>query len=206
MAVVFSPASGTVNKTEFAGTSQTVSIQTATDLDFEIKNVAGTALGTVTYTHPYGYTFSDMVITVAADGKSFTFNSVYNYAVRRTTYYLIQDQPTAAAKQYFNVESPHLLPENFKGIYRVDPPEASVTLTFSIVGRERTVTVVPGDPLAVPPVPDSTTYGEWYAKTYTWTMNVQSSNSYTATAIKNAVKQGQGYKRAIEIYPEVTLP
>ena len=195
MAYTFNPVSGGASETEFAGTTgRAISIvnDDVNGTQFELKSVDGSQPGTVSYSHPYGFTFSDMVITIAGDGLSFTYASQFQYAFKRITHFLIQDQPTPEAKQYSTVISPHLLPANFKGIYRVEPPADSIELTWTLTGRERSV---------VDSVP-----GAWTAKTITYVSVLTSSIVYTGTAIKNAVKQGQGYLQAVQQYPEVELP
>lgn len=206
MPITFNPLSGSVTHIEFVGTSgSTVSVVNDVDAEFEILSVDGLSPGTVTYSHPGGTSFADMVITKTT--SSFTYASTFPYAHSRLTKYLYQPIPTAAAKQYLSVSSPHLLPPNdpintsiptYNGIYQVDPPGSTlVGITFTITGRERSITIDPETLI--------TTYGDWVASTKTWIVNVQYSADYTATAIKLAVKGGTGYKKAILTYPEATL-
>lgn len=208
MPITFTPATNTVVKTEFVGGSQTVTVTNGTDVEFEIKNVDGTTNpNAISYSVANGRTYPDM--TKSHTASSFTFNSTYDYTFDRLTKYVYQ--PTPTTKEFYEVSSPHLLPPNdqghpqltkYQGIYQVSPPTQDLmTITWTVQGRERAVTL--GDPLAVPPT--ATTYGPWTAKTYTWTMEVAYSFAYTSTAIKNAVKFGEGYKKAVVDYPEIAL-
>lgn len=208
MPITFNPLTDTVVKTEFVGGSQTVTVVNDTTVEFEIKNVDGTNNpNAISYSVANGRTYPDMTINHTA--SSFTFNSTYDYTFDRLTKYVYQ--PTPTGKEFYEVSSPHLLPPNdpahpqitkYQGIYQVSPPPVELmTVTWTVQGRERTIT--PGDPMAVPPT--STAYGPWYAKSYTWTMDVAYDFNYTATAIKNAVKLGEGYKKAVIDYPEIAL-
>lgn len=192
MSASFNPPSNTVVHTEFVGTTgRTVSVQNSQAEEFEVLSV--------TYSHPEGRMYEDMVIT--NNSSSFTFASKFEYSSKRITKYLIQDKPTAAAKQFLQVDSPHLLPANYKGIYQVGAPPDLITVTFNVVGRARTFS--PADPNADPPT--SASYGPWFPSTRVWTMDVQMSFEYTAVAIKNAVAQGKGYQDAVRVYPEAQL-
>ena len=203
MPITFNPATDTVVKTEFVGGSQTVSVVDETNaLEFEILNVDGSVNpNAISYSHPFGRVYPDM--TISHTSSSFTFTSTYDYSFDRLTKYVYQS--TKTTKEFYQVNSPHLLPPNdptrpalteYAGIYQVSPPSSElVTLTWTIQGRERAYTLVGGVP----------TPGAWYAKTYTWTMEVEYSIAYTSAAIKNAVKNGEGYKNALLTYPEIAL-
>ena len=203
MPITFTPATNTVVKTEFVGGPQTVNIvNVPNEIEFQILNVDGSVNpSAVAYSHPSGRVYPDMSVNWTTD--SFTFASTYDYSFDRLTKYVYQ--PTKTSKEYYQVNSPHMLPPNdptrpnltsYTGIYQVSPPVSDlVTLTWSIQGRERTYTLIGGVPTA----------GAWTAKTYTWTMEVQYSFTYTSMAIKNAVKNGTGYKTALLTYPEIQL-
>lgn len=205
----FATASGTVEHDEFVGTEgNTIAVSTSADLEFEILSVDGLSPGTVTHTRPYpemGDQYEDMVITTTAN--SFTYASKFDFTFKRITKYLYQPVQTEEAKEYYQVISPHLLPpddpdrpqlEVFNGIYHLIPPSVEqVPVVFTVNGRERTIGEEGGG--------GGTVYGDWYAKSYQWTVLINHNFSWTAYAIKKAVQDGTGYKKALEQYPEIAL-
>lgn len=210
MTYPFNPATDTTEHDEFIGTTGTTVYATASDnLEFQILTVDGQP-GTVSCTRPYpemGSEYEDMVITTAA--TSFTYACKFEYTFVRTTKYLYQPKQTQIDKHYFQVLSPHLLPPNdynnatlnvFNGIYQVIPPQVEqVPVVFTVNGRERTITTIETE------FGPSITYGPWYAKTYTWSVMINHNFQWTMYAIKKAVIDGTGYKKAIVSYPEAIL-
>lgn len=208
MTYPFNPATNTVEHDEFIGTTGNTISTTASDtLQFQILNIDDTP-GSVTYSHPLiGEEYTDMVITTSA--SSFTYSCKFEYSFERKTRFLYQPNPTQQDKQYFEIRSPHLLPPNYAerpdipnytGVYHMIPPVVEqVPVIFTIVGRERTITTVQTE------FGPSVTYGSWYAKTYTWSVTINHNFQWTAYAIKKAVRNGTGYKEAIDKYAEAIL-
>jgi hypothetical protein len=163
---------------EFVGGTNTVTIVNDLESEFEILNVDGTINNNaVTYSHPNGRVYP-------------------------------------GTKLYYQTSSPHLLPPNdpvypelssYTGIYQLIPPsENFVTITWTIMGRER-VSESNGSGGEGGGTSEAPEFGSWQQKTYTWTMEVAHNYVYTATAIKNAVKDGTGYQKTILTYPEAIL-
>lgn len=176
MPISFSPTLG--EHVEFDATNQTVSVVEPADLQFEIQNV--------TYHHELDMTFSDMVISVSS--KSFRYSTHYEFAVRRKTYYSLQ--PDEFTLTTHSVETIQDLPDDYQAVYQVNNPPSYTTVTFTINGRERTVSTTT-DPTTGQ---TQTSYGAWYAKTYTWTDRVSTNFTRHCQMIAEVVKAGKGYQ------------
>lgn len=176
MAITFSPTLG--EHTEFESTNQTVSVVDSETLEFQIESV--------TYQHELGMIFDDMVITVSS--KSFHYATHYEFAVRRKTYYSLQ--PDEFTLTTHSVETIQDLPDDYQAVYQVDNPPSYTTVTFTINGRERTVSMTT-DPTTGQ---THTSYGAWYAKTYTWTDRVSTNFTRHCQMIAEVVKAGKGYQ------------
>lgn len=179
MAISFSPTLG--EHTEFESTSQTVAVVDSNTLEFQIENV--------TYQHELGMIFDDMMIAVSS--KSFHYSTHYEFAVRRKTYYSLQ--PDEFTLTTHSVETIQDLPDDYQAVYQVDNPPSYTTVTFTINGRERTVSTTT-DPTTGQ---THTSYGAWYAKTYTWTDRVSTNFTRHCQMIAEVVKAGKGYQASL---------
>lgn len=176
---MFDPPSG--EHTEFVGANQTVSIDPPETLDVEILSVS--------YRHELGFTFDDMNITVST--KSFHYSTKYEYAVPRKTHFTVEIG-NSLTEDYVN--SIELLPKDYKGVFYVENPPSSTTVTFTVKVRERTITTSTN--------PDGSTgtpiYGEWKNNEYLWTDTVNTSWSWHIQAIRKAVMEGSAVKNSIK--------
>lgn len=178
MPITFSPTLG--EHTEFDSTNQTVSVVEPDNLEFNIERV--------TYQHELGMIFDDMVITVSP--KSFRYSTHYEFAVRRKTYYSLK--PDEFTLTTHSVDTIQDLPDVYEGVYRVDNPPSYTTVTFTIVGQERTVSTTVDETTGQ----EHTSYGPWYPKTYTWTDRVSTNFTRHCQMISEVVKAGQAYRRS----------
>ena len=176
MPISFSPTLG--EHVEFDATNQTVSVVEPANLQFEIHDV--------TYRHELGMVFPDMVISTSP--KSFHYATHYEFAVRRTTYYV--RHPDEFTLTEHSVETIQDLPEDYHAVYQVDNPPSYTTVTFTINGRERTISQTT-DPTTGQ---SHTNYGPWYQKTYTWVDRVSTNFTRHCQMISEVVKAGRGYK------------
>ncbi len=176
---MFNPPSG--NHVEFIGANQTVNIIPPETLDVEILSVS--------YQHELGFQFSDMIITNSK--TSFHYSTKYEYAVKRRTHFTIEKNHELL-EDY--VESIELLPKNYKGVFYVENPPSTTTVTFIVQVRERTITTSTN--------PDGSTgtpiYGEWKNNEYTWIDTVNTSWSWHIQAIRKAVMEGSAVKNSIK--------
>lgn len=92
------------------------------------------------------------------------------------------------------MNSIELLPKDYKGVFYVENPPSSTTVTFTVKVRERTITTSTN--------PDGSTgtpiYGEWKNNEYLWTDTVNTSWSWHIQAIRKAVMEGSAVKNSIK--------
>lgn len=84
------------------------------------------------------------------------------------------------------------LPDVYEGVYQVDNPPSYTTVTFTIVGQERTVSTTVDETTGQ----EHTSYGPWYPQTYTWTDRVSTNFTRHCQMISEVVKAGQAYRRS----------
>lgn len=176
MPITFSPTIG--EHTEFDSTNQTVSVVDTDTLEFQIESVS--------YQHELGMIFDDMVITVSS--KSFHYATHYEFAVRRKTYYVLH--PDEFTLTEHSVETIQDLPEDYHAIYQVDNPPAYTTVTFTINGRERTISTTTDETTGQ----SHTSYGPWTPAIYTWVDRVSTNFTRHCQMISEVVKAGRGYQ------------
>jgi hypothetical protein len=124
---------------------------------------------------------SDLVITWSGD--SFTFSSTFSDMFSRTLKYLksVDDSGNKlykTATTFSNIDSDYL------GLYQYVPPSiTSINIPFTInyTGSISGVSSV------------------------TWTLIIRYNSGYSNTAFSTAVRNGNGYKNALTLYPEMSL-
>lgn len=172
----FSPESG--NHDEFVQSTQTVSVDNPEGLEFEITDVS--------YSHPYGFTIKDM--TISHDSVSFTYSTKYEIVVNRACDYSLK--PSELELTYHRIPNIQDLPKVYEAVYCVDNPPPSIDITFTVKGRERTVSTSTDSESGS----SSTTYGEWRDQTYEWIDTVSTNLNKQMELVTRAVRDSQAYK------------
>lgn len=174
------PFSPTIGKhLEFTPTLQTVSVENPPTLEFVITEVS--------YSHPYGFIIDDMKITIGS--SSFTYSTSYEAIVNRECRYSIK--PSESDLTFHYIDNIYDLPSVYEALYCVYNPPPSITITFTVKGKERTVTTSTDESTGS----SSTSYGQWYDQTYTWDDVVETNLEKQKELILNGVFNSQAYKK-----------
>lgn len=169
----YSPTNNSIQHVEFTDITQTIAINDQELHQWRIDEVTG-------YSTSNGVTFDDLVITVLGS-KSFQYSSKFEYAVNRVVHYniLADDQSSLSEYNVFNV---YYLPDVYDNLHTSEPPDQSMTVTFHIVGQQRT---------------GSTSTDEQTGQTTThWTNWTDWSDDYTITITTNNTKHAQLIREA----------
>lgn len=130
MSAVYSPMNSSIEHLEFTEISQTVSIVDQPLQQWMIDEITG-------YTTSNQMTFDDLTWQVSS--KSFSYSSLFEYAVLRKVYYTtLSDDQTVL--NYGTAENIPLLPPIYDVLYQSDVPDESMTVTFHLKGQTRTGT------------------------------------------------------------------
>lgn len=126
----YSPPNNSIEHLEFTDITQTVSIADLELHQWRIDEITG-------YSTSNGTSFDDLTWEVTS--KSFTYHSLFEYAVFRKVYYttVTEDETDLIFGTAKNIP---LLPPDYDVLYKSDVPDSSITVTFNIVGQQRTGT------------------------------------------------------------------
>lgn len=221
MALTFTPASDSIEFTEYVGTAgTTVTITYPTDVWNPAAVPPVDEFTTYAEIYVYGVTMSLDGVANPADlnltytDTSFTFSSTFGDTFERSISYL-QQGTDETQKTYGTVNRFANLPSDYKGLYRYVPPasdfkDATFTISLYEFVYDSRVGGVGGGP--VTPVteapwgtgsPVGNPLYDAYKKTYTWTCILRYNWQSSRVALQQGIANGSGAIKARAKYPEL---
>lgn len=175
---MFNPSTTTHLEFNETPVTQTVSLisDEGNNEEYVIENV--------TYTTSNGVKFDDL--TLSWDGNIFTYSSKFEWAVNTPCYYFIQkDHNPNNPIEYKQAVNFKELPPDYDVLYKVGDPDPSMTITFEVMGKYRTVSLENG------------TSGGWQDFQKTFITTIETNLTRFMTELRAAVSNGYYSKQAL---------
>lgn len=182
----YSPANGTVEHLEFTDIHNTISIADEKLHQWLVQQVTG-------YDTSNGIRFDDLTFSVPDPengSKSWSYSSLFEYAVNRVLRYVIYHEDTNSL-EYGEVDNIPKLPPRYDSIYVSLPPDPEMQVTMHLTGLQRTGTEQSSGG-------DSSDSGGGSGTTISWGPWVPWSDDYTITITTSLEKHLELLQRAIE--------
>lgn len=217
MALTFTPASDSIEFTEYVGTAgTTVTITYPTDVWNPAAVPPVDEFTTYSEIYVYGVTMSLSGIENPTDlnltftDNSFTFSSAFGDTFERSISYL-QQGADETKKSYGTVNRFANLPSDYKGLYRYVPPasdfkDAVFTISayeFVYDSRDEGGAVAPTEAPWGTNSPVGNPLYDQYKTTYTWTCILRYNWQSSRVALQQGIANGSGAIKARAKYPEL---
>ena len=129
----YSPSNNSLEHLEFTNITQSIAIVNQELHQWKVQQITG-------YSTSNGVTFPDLKFMVGDPvngSQSWSYNSLFEYAVDRHVYYTVLSDDQMSLS-YGDVNNLTNLPEVYDNLYKSDPPAESMTVTMHLKGLQRT--------------------------------------------------------------------